>query len=146
MGLDLTLELRKENGTWENDIEVAYGRKTWAIAETLRDMGDAMDDDDYAYKIPLEKWNEFISRIEPHVTKLGRLVDQFDEEHYDCAMQKVQDDIENILDKIFYDYDDSYYLGADWEARALLRWYDANTEIQKYMNSGKYDLILKRNY
>ena len=144
MGLDLILyKHTKDDMTWEEEqaAELAYGRKTWSIADFFRRRCQALEGDWY-YKVTKADWNEFIDSLE----KLNDPV----------FRQKVEDFIDlydtteiwnEKLDKLYYELeewydgavnnDDSYQLGFDWELRAVLNWFDANEEVQQAFKDGE---------
>ena len=39
-------------------------------------------------------------------------------------------------------FDDTPTLGYDWDARAMLRWLDVDSEVSKYLDDPSYILIL----
>ena len=153
MGLDLILYKRtkpiyKMSIEEELDNELAYGRKTWAIADFFSSRCEAVNpDNDYEFIVTKQDWNEFIdgltklndSAFRGKVEKYISLSDDFDlgevdDETYQHFL-KDENDLESWLDKAL-DNDSSYHLGLAWELAAVLRWFDADSQVQEAFESG----------
>lgn len=146
MGLDLILYKHiKDNMTWEEEqaAELAYGRKTWSIAEFFQRRCESLEGDWY-YKVRETDWNEFIDSLgklnEPEfrkrVEKCINRYENIDEDELDEEFWKEYDTIEEWYDGAV-DNDSGYTLGFDWELRAVLNWFDADAEVHKAFADGE---------
>ena len=146
MGLDLILYKHiKDNMTWEEEqaAELAYGRKTWSIAEFFQRRCESLEGDWY-YKVRETDWNEFIDSLgklnEPEfrkrVEKCINRYENIDEDELDEEFWKEYDTIEEWYDGAV-DNDSGYTLGFDWELRAVLNWFDADAEVRKAFADGE---------
>lgn len=132
MGLDLILYRKSpsipEERQWED--ELAYGRKTWGIANFF--IAKCQPEYEcYDFEITKEAWDEFIANITPyfynkHFKDFIESYSEFEED----ATDEVEVLIEQFLDSVLDD-GAPYTLGPAWEARALLRWYEADREVQE---------------
>ena len=142
MGLDLVLYTAFDAEGREEKEELAYGRKTWAIADFLRFDEDAIEvDGDWLYKIPKTTWDRFVNAIAPYMENhyFRVMVEDFykylwkeedKEEEWDPSKECVYSLIESALDNMF-GYDCSYQLGPDWEMAAVIRWWEAREKVNK---------------
>ena len=146
MGLDLILYKHiKDNMTWEEEqaAELAYGRKTWSIAEFFQRRCESLEGDWY-YKVRETDWNEFVDSLgklnEPEfrkrVEKCINRYENIDEDELDEEFWKEYDTIEEWYDGAV-DNDSGYTLGFDWELRAVLNWFDADAEVHKAFADGE---------
>lgn len=155
MGLDLIL-YKRDNSlvkmTIEEELqaELAYGRKTWAIAHFFTARCECLDED-FAFKVTKQDWDEFMDslrelndpdfreKVEDLIDYENVPVDYYDEEH-----EKIYEELENWLDCALNN--DSYYqLGLTWELAAVLRWFDADSEVQEAFKEG-CEVILIQSY
>ena len=131
MGLDLILYKVDKKGTFLNDDnELAYGRKTWAIEDYFH-RKSGVDPDVYDWVVTEDVWNGFIATLKPYLenTFLKEMIENYDE----CDDQEdwgVEILIDKFLEETLHD-DGVYSLGPVWEARALIRWYDADEKVQE---------------
>ena len=146
MGLDLILYKHiKDNMTWEEEqaAELAYGRKTWSIAEFFQRRCESLEGDWY-YKVRETDWNEFIDSLDKlnkpefrkSVEKYIKRYENIDEDELDEDLWKEYDAIEEWYDGAV-DNDSGYTLGFDWELRAVLNWFDADAEVHKAFADGE---------
>lgn len=158
MGLDLIL-YRKDKPlsqmTFEEleRAELAYGRKTWAIADFFHNRCEAIDGD-WEYKVIKQDWDEFIDSVSdlgnPEFrTKVDTLVDTLIDRDYfgedeSEEIQELHKELEDWLDGAL-GADGWYQLGLAWELAAVCRWYEADAEVQKAFKEGK-ELILIKSY
>ena len=142
MGLDLILYKRikpMSEMTMEEEMEteLAYGRKTWAIARFFTQFCKPLDENDYEYLVTKSDWDYFIEQLarledETFREKVEDFIDNcenesyFNEESFSELYQELEDWLDSALNTGV-----GYMLGLEWELRALLEWYDANDEVQK---------------
>ena len=157
MGLDLVLVKRLKNYDRysmsieeEFDSELAYGRKTWAIADFFSKRCEAIEGD-YLYKVKEEEWREFIDSLERlHDSDFREKVELFcsygldweldtdNEKHYWHIYNELEDWLDAALGN-----DVGYQLGLEWELAAVLRWFDADEEVkQAYKDGYEVELIV----
>lgn len=160
MGLDLILYKRtkpvmKMSLEEELDSELAYGRKTWAIADFFTSRCEAVyPDSDFEFIVTKQDWNEFMdsltklndSAFRGKVEKYISLSNDFnlgevDNETYQHFL-KDEEDLESWLDEALNN-DSSYQLGLDWELAAVLRWFDADPQVQEAFESGVEVRLIK---
>lgn len=157
MGLDLVLyksnkpfnEMSMEE---ELESELAYGRKTWAIAEFLYTRSEDVDGGGYEYKVSEEVWDLFIDRlsklVDPEFREKVEDYLEYDyeymngrkdpDEKYEAIYLELEDWLNDALD-----YDTGYALGLEWELSAVLRWFDADWEVREaYKNGYEVRLIV----
>ena len=140
MGLDLILENRNRaiygNDEWH---ELAYGRKTWVIADFFRDRNEAIDGD-WLYHVSRESWDEFMAIIHPYMTNADFLTafkHCLDFEWENSAPQPTAEErnrLKALLRKL--SSDGWAQLGDVWEIDAIFRWYNSNNKIQDAFNRG----------
>lgn len=131
MGLDLILYKVDKEGTFLNDDnELAYGRKTWAIENFFHSRSE-VDLGVYDWVVTEDVWNDFIATLKPYLenTFLKEMIENYDE-YDDQEDWGIEILIEKFLDEAL-EYDMPYTLGPAWEARAVIRWYDANEKVQE---------------
>ena len=143
MGLDLVLEKRiNDNMTMEEELdnELAYGRKTWAIANFFKRRCEAVCGD-LEYILNEEAWNDFIKAVDA----LGN--ESFREKVESYLDYEQEDDIYDEDYKVDYlfledwlnralDSNGNYTLGFEWELDTVVRWYDADEEVRKAFDEG----------
>ena len=157
MGLDLVLVKRLKNYDRysmsieeEFDSELAYGRKTWAIADFFSKRCEAIEGD-YLYKVKEEEWREFIDSLERlHDSDFREKVELFCSYNLDLELNVDQvkyhwhlyNELEDWLDAALGN-DVGYQLGLEWELAAVLRWFDADEEVkQAYKDGYEVELIV----
>ena len=146
MGLDLTLYCKPKSisyDDYDHHIELAYGRKTWAISGFFTNTCRCeMIEDDYLYRITEEDWNYFMDTVRPFFSNpfIIDMIENYNEmEHNDDIIEGI---MEYCLDRMF---DGPYYLGPMWEARAAYRWYQANRKVRIAFEAGA-DVFIERSY
>ena len=143
MGLDLVLYKKNKPMTEmsieeELDNELAYGRKTWVIADFFAQRCTVLEND-YVYSVTEKDWNAFMEA-------LGKLNDSYfrhvAEMYIDNCFEEnevlediVGKELEEWLDRAL-DNSGCYQLGLDWELAAALRWFDADKEVRKAFKDG----------
>lgn len=162
MGLDLILYKRTKPAIEmsleeELDNELAYGRKTWAIANFFSSRCEAVDPNyDYEFIVTKQDWDEFIDslnklndpafreKVENFITlSTNWNIDEVDSETFQ-SFAKDEYDLEAWLDGALNN--DSYYqLGLDWELAAVLSWFDADPQVQEAFKDG-IDVRLIQSY
>lgn len=162
MGLDLTLyklsdfnAVEEERKAWSEDLELAYGRKTWGIANFFSHRCDPLYGSDYVFVVPEEVWDEFYNTMLPVAEKLEAYTSElyalenreiFSREEADEVQRRyslLTDKTEEILSDALGE--SFFQLGADWEARAVLRWLDANEVIKQAYADGE-KIVMTESY
>lgn len=146
MGLDLVLykktkPIAEMSIEEEVDNELAYGRKTWAIANFFMEMVEITDGNEYDFRISEGDWNTFYGTIEPYFKNedfRNFVLNYRSEEDTTGDLYSV---IEYTMDSIF-GADGSYGLGADWEAHAVALWYEADAAVRKAFKDGEVWLMV----
>jgi hypothetical protein len=151
MGLDLILYKKPKNVNELVDDEfdqneIAYGRKTWAIANFFRGRCKPIDDD-FEYIVTRQDWNEFITALsqleDPNFRqKVEVFINSYDgEDEVDVDnYYAIKSWLDNALNN-----EENYILGLTWEVRAVLDWFDANEEVQNAFDN-EFDVILMTSY
>lgn len=143
MGLDLILyKYTKDNMALEEelDAELAYGRKTWSIADFFRERCKCLDWDWY-YQVTKADWDEFIDSLEKlndpaFRQKVEDFIELYDTtEVWNDKLEKLYNELEEWYSGAVNN-DTGYQLGFDWELRAVLDWFDANEEVQQAFKDG----------
>lgn len=151
MGLDFGLvKVRKGNDPiWETDNELAYGRKSWELAEFFNGYGRTS----YIEKLTLEKWNEFIEKIEPIGDKLEDIGNAFDiaENLPDDYPEFVFGDNEKKLIaeyELWYNktWNDEPYLGYDFSIGYILSFWKVKDLVRELLEGDEYDLYTIASY
>ena len=138
MGLDLVLYKRTKpiaemSVEEELDSELAYGRKTWAIADFFARRCTALEED-YVYDVLEEDWDAFMKALDKlndsyfrHIAEMY-IDDCFEDDEVleDIVGKELEDWLDRALDN-----DCGYQLGFAWELAAVLRWFDADEEVHK---------------
>lgn len=147
MGLDLSLyavPAANDINVNESDdwIELAYGRKTWFIWYYFKDLKSTIaTKDNQILIIPKEAWKSFIEILNQNRERISDYVD-FKEEEEEVTFIEAR--IRDMLFQEWYSktFDDTPTLGYDWDARAMLRWLNADSEVSKYLDDPSYILLL----
>lgn len=162
MGLDLSLVAVKRkvdfsqpdwSDAFNEDEELSYGRKTWSIYHVLKDFASKDNPEGSKYEvywISREAYDSFIELIEDalnegcgykklqkalnFVSKKQSWDDLFEDEEFSKKSRKMCKYITDFVD-VFSDV--SPTLGYEWEARALLSWYDDRKKVRAAYNEGK---------
>ena len=151
MGLDLTLYTKQKKTSfddYEHHIELAYGRKTWVISDFFTyHCNCEVIEEDIIYRVTKEDWDCFIGTVKPFLSYPGfiSLIEEYDDEEDEYGgMESI---FRYFLDKTIGDsiFNAHYYLGAEWEAHAVVQWYKANEKVQKAFALG-LDVFLERSY
>lgn len=149
MGLDLSLyavSAANDINVNESDdwIELAYGRKTWFIWHYFKDLKSTIaTKDNQILVIPKEAWKSFIEILNQNREKISDYV-AFKEKEEEEEVTFTEARIQDMAFQEWYSetFNDTPYLGYDWDARAMLRWLDADSEISKYLDDPSYILLL----
>ena len=147
MGLDLSLYAvpatndidATESDNW---IELAYGRKTWFIWDYFKNLkGTVATKDDQILIVSKEAWKSFIEILDQNRERISDYV-TFKEEEKKVSFAEAQ--IQDMVFQEWYNetFDDTPTLGYDWDARAMLRWLDADFKVSKYLDDPSYILVL----
>jgi hypothetical protein len=140
MGLDLILENRNKKHYGNDDWhELAYGRKTWVIANFFRDRNEAIDGD-WVYHVTRKSWDEFVATIHPYATNAEFLnaVARVTDYEWDHNKPYPSDEDDTLIRTAIESLNDDSWtqLGDSWEINAILNWYNANYEVQEAFNRG----------
>lgn len=149
MGLDLSLYAVSaandininESDNW---IELAYGRKTWFIWHYFKDLKSTIaTKDNQILIIPKEAWKSFIEILNQNRERISDYV-AFKEKEEEEEVTFTEARIQDMAFQEWYNktFNDTPYLGYDWDARAMLRWLDADSEVSKYLDDPSYILLL----
>lgn len=147
MGLDLSLYAAPaandinaiESDNW---VELAYGRKTWFIWDYFKNLkSTVVTKDDQILIVTKEAWKSFIEILNQNRERIfDYVVFKEEEEKVPFAEALIQD----MAFQEWYEetFDITPTLGYDWDARAMLRWLDADSEVSKYLDDPSYILLL----
>lgn len=135
MGLDLILEkadrtqVNKMDADWH---ELAYGRKTWGIANYLAFRCQAIERD-WLYKVTPEAWDAFMAYFEDwDIPRIKEILDEMDSDPSTF-------DPDNFLYlEEFVDGMGRGHLGVEWDANVMIRWYEADPEVRKAFENDDY--------
>lgn len=144
MGLDLILYKRvkpREEMSMDEKManELAYGRKTWAIADFFTSRCEEVEpDNDYEFIVTKQDWDEFMDSVsELNDPAFRKMVEQYIEFDDNADVYEVNDwayltypKLEAWLDGALSN-SGFYQLGLDWELEAVLRWFDADPQVQE---------------
>lgn len=147
MGLDLSLyavPAANDINAIESDnwVELAYGRKTWFIWDYFKNLKSTIvTKDDQILIVSKEAWKSFIEILNQNRERISDYV-VFKEEEEKVPFAEAQ--IQDMVFQEWYDetFDSTPTLGYDWDARAMLRWLDADSEVSKYLDDPSYILLL----
>lgn len=140
MGLDLILyrknkKLKDMSLEEELDSELAYGRKTWAIAGFFTRRCKMLRDD-WLYEVTKSDWDAFIKAIDKlNDPNFREKVELFVFLKDNSEHMETYEELEEWLDGALGN-DSVYQLGLEWELAALLRWFDADSEVQQAFKDG----------
>lgn len=149
MGLDLSLYAAPaandinaiESDNW---VELAYGRKTWFIWDYFKNLkSTVVTKDDQILIVSKEAWKSFIEILNQNRERISDYVafkEKEEEEEVTFTEARVQD----MVFQEWYSetFDCTPTLGYDWDARAMLRWLDADSNVSKYLDDPSYILLL----
>lgn len=147
MGLDLSLyAVPAANDINVNELdnwtELAYGRKTWFIWDYFKNLKNTVvTKDDQILIVSKEAWKSFIEILNQNRERISDYV-IFKEEEEKVPFAEAQ--IQDMAFQEWYDntFDVTPTLGYDWDARAMLRWLDADSNVTKYLDDPSYVLLL----
>lgn len=150
MGLDLTLYAVPAANDINPDeavdkwIELAYGRKTWFIWDYFKNLkSTVVTKDDQILIVSKEAWKSFIEILNQNRERISDYVD-FKEKEEEEEVPFTEARMQDIAFQEWYDetFDSTPTLGYDWDARAMLRWLDADSKVSKYLDNPSYILLL----
>lgn len=153
MGLDLSLyavSAANDINIDESDdwIELVYGRKTWFIWHYFKDLKSTIaTKDNQILVIPKEAWKSFIEILNQNREKISDYVTLKEKEDEAIFMKEwnfMEARIQDIAFQEWYNktFNDTPYLRYDWDARTMLQWLDADSEVSKYLDDPSYILLL----
>ena len=149
MGLDLSLYAAPaandinaiESDNW---VELAYGRKTWFIWDYFKNLkSTVVTKDDQILIVSKEAWKSFIEILNQNRERISDYV-AFKEKEEEEEVPFIEARMQDMAFLEWYDetFDSTPTLGYDWDARAMLRWLDADSEVSKYLDDPSYILLL----
>lgn len=149
MGLDLSLYAApatndinaNESDDW---VELAYGRKTWFIWDYFKNLkSTVVTKDDQILVVPKEAWKSFIEVLNQNRERISDYV-AFKEKEEEEEVPFIEARLQDMAFQEWYDetFDSTPTLGYDWDARAMLRWLDADSKVSRYLDDPSYILIL----
>ena len=148
MGLDFGLIKVKKGSTpiWDDNNELAYGRKSWELARFFNGGKDCT-------KLTLDKWNDFITKIKPIGDKLEDVWDAFD------IADNLPDDYPEFVfgereQKLIAEYElwynktwnDTPYLDYFFSVSYMLSFWKAKDIVWDIFEDGEYDLYTIASY
>lgn len=147
MGLDLSLYAAPAANDInviepDNWVELAYGRKTWFIWDYFKNLkSTVVTKDDQILIVTKEAWKSFIEILNQNRERISDYV-VFKEEEEEVPFAEAQ--IQDMVFQEWYSetFDSTPTLGYDWDARAMLRWLDADSKVSKYLDDPSYILLL----
>lgn len=150
MGLDLTLyavpavnDINPDDAV-DKWIELAYGRKTWFIWDYFKNLkSTVVTKDDQILIVSKEAWKSFIEILNQNRERISDYV-AFKEKEEEEEVLFTEARMQDMAFLEWYDdtFDTTPTLGYDWDARAMLRWLDADSKVSKYLDDPSYILIL----
>ena len=106
--------------------------------------------DDQILTITKEAWKDFIGILDRNRERIFDYVTFKEKIEYTMPTEDslLQERIKDSLFQQWYDdtFDTTPTLGYEWDARAMLRWLEANSEVRKYLNDPNYIVILEASY
>ena len=156
MGLDLTLYAVPATDDIDVNkidewVELTYGRKTWFIWDYFKNLDNTnMTRHKQILTIPKEAWKSFIELLDRNRERISDYL--VFKENMELTAPTAEFLLQaQIKENLFQQwYDDTFgttpTLGYEWDARAMLRWLEANFEVRKYLNDPSYILLLEASY
>lgn len=149
MGLDLSLyavPAANDINAVESDnwVELAYGRKTWFIWDYFKNLkSTVVTKDDQILIVSKEAWKSFIEILNQNRERISDYV-AFKEKEEEEELSFAEAQIQDMVFQEWYNetFDSTPTLGYDWDARAMLRWLDADSKVSKYLDDPSYILLL----
>ena len=163
MGLDFGLYYKKKNEQipeednayfdWMNKHELCYGRKSWELVHILNLPVDDEDEDPIVNK---EDWDNLISAMKSflngkdssYFSEIGDCYAEL-EKYYELDIEELgvspDPDVVNaiIQYEVWYDKtfnDETPTLGYDFALGYLQDFYNADKQVQKYLNDDEYEV------
>ena len=156
MGLDLTLYAVPATDDIDVNkidewVELAYGRKTWFIWDYFKNLDSTtIVRDNQILAVPKEAWKSFIEILDRNRERISDYITFKENMEYfvPTVNSLLQEQINDSLFQQWYNdtFDTTPTLGYEWDARAMLRWLEANSEVRKYLNDPSYILLLEASY
>lgn len=149
MGLDLSLyaaPAANDINAIESDdwVELAYGRKTWFIWDYFKNLkSTVVTKDDQILIVTKEAWKSFIEILNQNRERISDYV-AFKEKEEEEEVPFTEAQMQDMAFQEWYDetFDITPTLGYDWDARAMLRWLDADSNVSRYLDDPSYILLL----
>lgn len=149
MGLDLSLYAASaandinaiESDNW---VELAYGRKTWFIWYYFKSLKSTIvTKDDQILIVSKQAWKSFIKILNQNRERISDYV-AFKEKEEEEEVPFTEARMQDMAFQEWYDetFDITPTLGYDWDARAMLRWLDADSKVSRYLDDPSYILLL----
>lgn len=139
---------------WSEDLDIAYGRKTWAIENYLACKCDVLEGD-WLFLLNENAWNDFYNEFMPIYDDLKLLAYRVGAYIYakeEMAANYSYSEDQYITDtaKLFDLMDERfpysvYQLGVDWEARAVCVWLEADAKIRELFAAGE-EIVMEVSY
>ena len=149
MGLDLMMYNKREYMKYNKIIELAYGRKTWAIESYFASRSYPIISKEYVFEVPEVAWDEFYkTAINLGFEKFKIWIDVISE--YEPICENTEDEENDQLEKIYmkaytkaeeymshlFDGEANYMLGMVWEARAVVNWVESYQKVKETYERG----------
>ena len=155
MGLDFSLYKKRKyispedfynySNNCTDDIELAYGRKSWELVEALCNGTDNQ-------VITKERWDALMKDIEPIANKLDDISEAF--EHYYDQRDNSELIFTNLDEHLVAEYEKWYdetfgcvpYLGYDFSVGYIKNFWDANKKVQEVFKDPEYEVFAEVSY
>jgi hypothetical protein len=162
MGLDFSIYAKNHEG---EDIELAYGRKSWELVYAL-----VPDYDEYGYNsegrwvdppVTLERWDSLMKKLEKIGPKLDEIYDAYrglnnwpddwvDRENMTPKMRELFDKQCDLCFEyeMWYNqnFDTAPTLGYDFSVFYMKTFYEADKEVRKYLNDPNWEVYAVVSY
>lgn len=146
MGLDLMMYNKREYMKYNKIIELAYGRKTWAIETYFASRSYLLIPKEYVFEVPEVAWDEFYTTaINLGFEKFKIWVDVISEYEHICENTE-DDQLEEIYMKAYTKAEEymshlfgsaaNYQLGMAWEAKAVVNWVESYPKVKETYERG----------
>lgn len=166
MGLDFALYKKKKDMTvgelfdlaesmsysdFEKDYELAYGRKAWELVYALATEEDINNGGGILQK---EAWDQLILTMKPIGKKLRKIIDAY---HHEAYVDRVSypellftEEDKKLINEYEMWYQSSFNdrptLGYDFSLGYMLRFWNAQDEVNHYLEDPEYEVYMDISY
>lgn len=146
MGLDLAIVKQKknENFIWDNEHELAYGRKAWEICYELGGGGNPNG----KYLLTHEDWDRLMNMITPIANKLPAIQQAYQNTCYGDKNPTPEQAALMREYKNWYDetWDESPTLGYDFSVGYMMNFWEAKDTVNVYLDNPNYNIWIVVSY